>query len=137
MRTLGEMPGKNVELVRAGFEALSESGVEGLLPLIDPEFALTTPPNLASEPDTYRGQEGVRRYFDSFYDAMDEIRFEPHEFIAAGERVVVPFTVRARGRTSGIEVEQHAVQVWELRNELAIGVEVYATLDEALEATQG
>jgi ketosteroid isomerase-like protein len=124
----------NTELVRGGFEALSESGVEGLLPLIHPEFAVTTPPNLASEPDTYRGEEGLRRYFDSFYDAMDEIRFEPHEFIAVGERVVVPFTVRARGRTSGIEVEQHAVQVWELRNELAIEVQVYATLDEALEA---
>jgi ketosteroid isomerase-like protein len=131
------MSSENVDLVRRGFEALSESGVEGLLPFIHPEFAVTTPPNLASEPDTYRGQEGVRRYFDSFYDAMDDIRFEPDEFLEVGERVVVPFTLRARGRTSGIEVEQHAVQVWEFRDDLAIRVQVYATLAEALDATQG
>jgi len=131
------MSSQNVEVVRRGFEALSERGVEGLLPFIHSEFAVTTPPSLASEPDTYRGHQGLRRYFDSFYDAMDEIRFEPDEFIAVGERVVVPFTLRARGRTTGIEVEQRAVQIWELRDGLATSVEVYPTLDEAMAAARG
>ena len=86
------MSSQNVELVRRGFEALSEGGVEALLPFIHPEFEVTTPANLASEPDTYRGHEGIRRYFDSFYDAMDEVRFEPGEFQEAGGRVIVPTT---------------------------------------------
>ena len=40
---------------------------------------MTTPANLAAEPDTYRGHEGIRRYFDSFYDVMDEVRFRLNE----------------------------------------------------------
>jgi ketosteroid isomerase-like protein len=131
------MSSRNVEIIREGFEALSEGGVDALMPLIHPEFEMTTPANLAAEPDTYRGPEGVRRYFDSFYDAMDEVRFEPREFREAGERVIAQSTVTARGRATGIEVKQRVVLVWTLRDEQVIRVEVYATLDEALEATQG
>ena len=52
------MSSRNVEIIRGGFEALSEGGVEALVPLIHPEFEMTTPANLAAEPDTYRGPEG-------------------------------------------------------------------------------
>lgn len=124
----------NVELVRAGLEAFSEGGVEALLAFIHPEFEMTTPANLAAEPDTYRGHEGIRRYFGSFYDAMDEIRFEPGELISVAEGVIVPMTLRARGRTTAIETEQKLVTTWWLRDGKAIRVEVHATLEEALAA---
>jgi uncharacterized protein len=126
----------NVRLVQGGFEALSEGGVEALLPFIHPEFEVTTPANLAAEPDTYRGHEGVRRYFDSFYDAMDEVRFEPREFRDAGERVIVPVTLTARGRTTGIEARQEFVMTWTLRDGKALRVEAFATLEEALQAAE-
>ena len=127
------MSEQNVELVRLGFEALREGGVEALLPFIDPEFEVTTPPGLAAEPDTYRGPEGIRRYFDSFYEAMDRVEFRPERFLAVGEFVVVPMTLRARGRTTGIETEQRLVQIWELEDGKAIRIQVFATLEEAME----
>ncbi|HEY7150573.1 MAG TPA: nuclear transport factor 2 family protein [Solirubrobacterales bacterium] len=130
------MPDSNVDLIRQGFEALNERGVEALLPFIHPEFEVTTPPGLAAEPDTYRGPEGIRRYFDEFYEAMDRVTFDARDFIAVGELVVVPMILRARGRTTGIVAEQEVVQVWKLRGEQAIRVEVFATLDEAM-ATVG
>ena len=128
------MADDNVELVRQGFEAVNEGGVEALLPFIHPEFVVTTPAGLAAEPDTYRGPEGIRRYFESFYEAMDRVEFEPKRFVAVGELVVVAITLRARGRTTGIETEQHVAQIWELRDGQAIRVRVFATLDEAMES---
>jgi ketosteroid isomerase-like protein len=124
----------NVDLVRRGFESLREGDFETLLPLIHPEFEATTPAALAAEPDTYRGQDGVRRYFESFYDAMDRVRFEADEFIEVGELVVVPMTLLARGRTTGIETAQRIVLVWEVKDGLAYRANVYATLEEAMEA---
>ena len=126
----------NADLVRERFAPMREGDVEALLTLIHPDFEVTTPPGLAAEPDTYRGPKGIRRYFDSFYEIMDRVSFEPHDFTGVGERVVVPVTLRARGRTTGIETTQKLVQVWELRDEKAYRIEVYATLEEAMEAAR-
>jgi ketosteroid isomerase-like protein len=127
----------NVEIVKRGFEAFNRDGVEGLLPFVHPDFEATTPPELASEPDTYRGHEGVRRYFDSFYEVMEGIWWEAHHFHQVGERVVVEFTLHARGKSTGLEFGQEAVQVWELRDGKGIGLELYPTLDEAMAAAGG
>jgi ketosteroid isomerase-like protein len=126
----------NADLVRERFGPMRDGDVEALLPLIHPEFEVTTPPGLAAEPDTYRGPEGIRRYFESFYEVMDRVGFEPDDFIAVGERVVVPVTLTARGRTTGIETSQKVVQVWELKDEMAYRIEVFATLEEAMEAAR-
>jgi ketosteroid isomerase-like protein len=125
---------ENVDAVKAGFDALQRGDVEELLPRIHREFEFTTPPALSVEPDTYRGEEGLRRYFDSFYEVMDEVQFIPDEFIDAGERVVVPVSLRARGKETGLEVEQRIFQVWSVRDGKAARVEVFATLEEAMEA---
>jgi ketosteroid isomerase-like protein len=127
---------ENVKVVRRGFDALRDGGVDALVELVDPEFEVTTPPELASEPDTYRGPEGIRRYFDSFYEAMDEIVFDPHSFEEVGERVVVEFTLRARGRTTGLEFSQHGYQVWTVRDGKALRLEVFVERDDALEAAR-
>jgi ketosteroid isomerase-like protein len=127
---------ENLEIVQRGIEAFNDQGVEGIIPFIDPEFEATTPPDLASEPDTYRGPDGVRRWFDSFIEVMDEIRWDAREFHEAADKVVVEFTLRARGKTTGLSFGQDAVMVWTLRNGKAVRVELYPRLDEALVAAQ-
>jgi uncharacterized protein len=124
----------DVEVVKRGYEALARGGFEEWLPLFDPDFEMTTPAALASEPGTYRGPDGVRRWFDEFHEAMDEVRLEPLEFREVGEWVVVPFTIIARGRSTGIEVRQRAVQAWQLRDGKAVRLELFAELQEALAA---
>ena len=123
-------------IVERGFEAFNDRGVEGILPFIHPEFEATTPPNLASEPDTYRGHDGVRRWFDSFYEVMDEIRWDAHRLSAGRGPVVVEFTLRARGKTTGLDFGQDAVMVWSMRDGKAIRVELFETLDDALRAAR-
>ena len=131
------MSSENLEIVQRGFEAFNERGVEGIVPMIHPEFEATTPPNLASEPDTYRGPDGIRRWFDSFDEVMDQIRWDAHGFQQVGEQVVVEFTLRARGKTTGLDFGQEAVMVWSLRDGKATRVELFETLDEAMAAAEG
>jgi ketosteroid isomerase-like protein len=123
---------QNLEIVKRGFDAFNDKGVDGIIPFIHPDFEATTPPDLASEPDTYRGHDGIRRWFDSFDEVMDEIRWDGHEFRQVGDRVVVEFTLRATGKTTGLAFGQDAVMVWELRDGRAVGVELFQTLEEAL-----
>jgi len=127
----------NLEIVKAGFEAFNTEGVDGVLPIFHPEFEATTPPELASEPDTYRGHDGARRWFDSFAEVMDEIRWEPRSFSEAGDRVIVEFTLRARGKTTGLDFGQDGVMVWTLQDGKAIALDLYPTLEQARAAVGG
>jgi ketosteroid isomerase-like protein len=128
---------ENLEIIRRGFEAFNAGGVDGILPYIHPEFEATTPPNLASEPDTYRGHDGIRRWFDSFYEVMEDIRWDAHGFERQfGEKVIVQFTLRARGKTTGLDFGQEAVMVWTLRDGRATRVELFETVDEAVAAAK-
>lgn len=131
------MAAGDAEVVRGGFEALRDGGVEALLEFIHPDFETTTPAGLAAEPDTYRGHEGIRRWFNSFHEAMDDVRFDADEFVEESRRVVVPFVLRARGRTTGIEAAQRAVMVWEVEDGLARRVEVFRSLEEARASARG
>ncbi len=129
------MTSENVELVRRFFEDLNEGNVEALLAGLTPEFEMAVPVGMGVEPQTYRGHEGFRRWFDSFSEIM-AIRVERHDLIAVGDRVVAPHTMHARGRETGIETEQYTVHVWHFRDGKAEMLEVFATLEEALEAAR-
>jgi ketosteroid isomerase-like protein len=128
------MSEENVEILRRAYAVLAEQGVEAVLAFTDPEFEGTTPASLASEPDTYRGHEGVRRFFGSFGDAMEGVYLEGVEFTSVGDKVLVETKLHARGRTTGIETEQRAFLVWTLRDGLVTGVETFAEREQALEA---
>ncbi len=130
--TLPAMSAADVEMVRSGFETLAQDGVEGLLRLVHPEFEMTTPVGLAAEPDTYRGREGMRRYWDSFGDGMEGVEFVARDFEDLGEgRVLNTSVLRGRGLSTGIEVSQEVVLVWEIRDEMAYRVGVFASVEEA------
>jgi ketosteroid isomerase-like protein len=126
------MSQENVEIVRAAMESFNLEGVDAIAEHIDPDFETTTPSSLAVEPDTYRGPEGVRRWFDAWEGTMDEIRFDVDELVDAGDRVVAVTRLVARSHTTGLEFEQGVTMVWTLRDGRAVRLDPYATRAEAL-----
>ena len=130
------MSAADVEFLRTNLAQLAERGYEAFLPLVHPEFEMETLPGLAAEPQTYRGREGMRRWWESFYEVMDEVRVEPTEFHDAGEgRVVLEAILSARGQASGLEVTQDAFMLCHLRDQQLMEIEFFASGDDALAAT--
>ena len=128
------MSQQNVENLRQAYEAFNSGDIGQILAFAHPDFEAVVPPELSAEPDTYRGHDGIRRYFQSFQDAMDEIRFQPERFWDVGQSVVAVVRVTAKGRRTAIPVEQRIAQVWTIRNGKGIRVRTYASPSEALEA---
>jgi ketosteroid isomerase-like protein len=128
------MSQENVELVRTAMESFNLEGVDAIAEQIDPDFETTTPASLSVEPDTYRGPEGVRRWFDAWEGTMDEVRFDVDELVDAGDRVVAVSRMVARSHTTGLELEQAVALVWTLRDGRAVRLDPFATRDEALRA---
>ena len=129
------MSAADVELLRTNFAAQVDQGYEAFMPMIHPEFEMETLPGQAAEPQVYRGRDGVRRWWESFYEVMDDIVLEPIEYHDVGEGLVVTeFRMRARGQSSGVEVTQEACMLCHVRDNMLSRIEFFFTLDEALAA---
>jgi ketosteroid isomerase-like protein len=125
---------ENVELVRAVIEAFNGEDMVRTLALIGSDFEGEVSPAFSAEPDTYRGHDGVLRYFESFHDAMSEIHFHAERLWDAGESVVVDLRLTAKGRSTEIPVEQRVAQLWSVRGGKARAARTYESLSEALAA---
>ena len=128
------MSTENIHVLREGLEAFNSRDIERILGFLHPDFEADVPPALSAEPDTYRGHDGARRYFESFWETMDDIRFRPERFWDAGESVVVAMRLTAKGRHTAIAVEQRFAQVWTFRDGKATRARTYASEAEALNA---
>jgi ketosteroid isomerase-like protein len=123
-----------VELVRQVIDAFNSGDIERVVGLIHRDFEASVPPQFSAEPDIYRGHQGIRRYFDSFNDAMSEIHFEQGAFTEVGDAVVVAVRLTAKGRSTGIVVEQQLAQVFTARDGKLLQIRSYGSLPEALQS---
>jgi len=123
--------GEPAELIDEALRAYGTDGVEGMLPYVHPEFTMTTTAEIAAEPDTYEGHDGLRRYFGSFLEVMDDVRIEPTEAEPRGERVLMEFDLVATGKATGIEVRQQGHAIWELDDGRLRRVTFFRTAGEA------
>jgi ketosteroid isomerase-like protein len=124
------MATENERLTKQGFDALATGGVEAMLEFVHPEFEMETLPGIAAEPQVYSGHDGLRRWFDSFYEVMDEITVEPVSYRELEDgRVLLHMQLTARGQASGIEVKQEARAIASLRDSLLVELE-YLTPDD-------
>jgi ketosteroid isomerase-like protein len=125
------MSRENVEIIRAIYDDWLRG--EMATDKFDPEIAMVESKTIPGAPSAY-GIDAVLRYMESFRKYWSEIRFEPLEYIDAGDRVVVLARLVGRGKSSGAEVERTWAYVWTLRDEKALRMDAYADRAEALEA---
>ena len=128
------MSQENVDIVRRVTEAFNGGDIERILEVLHPDFETSVPPEFSAEPDTYSGHEGIRRYFESFNEAMADVHFHQEGFRDVGPYVVVSLRLTARGRTTGIAVEQRLAQVWTVREGKPVQVRNFASMAQALRA---
>ena len=80
------------------------------------------------------GRDAVKRFRREWLAAWETIRFE-YELVDAGDRVVMLFDMRMRGRSTGIDVPFGKVAwVFTYRGGLLIHQKFYMAQSEALEA---
>jgi ketosteroid isomerase-like protein len=93
-----------VELVRAWTEAFNRRDVDALADLASPSFELV--PYLSSmiETTTYRGHDGLRKYFEDADSAWESIEARLDEVRDFGERFLATGELHGKGRSSGMEV---------------------------------
>jgi ketosteroid isomerase-like protein len=96
------------------------SAADGLL---DPLWERYAHPDLELEPPpiypdmgVYRGLDEIRGFFRMLTEVWEEWGFEPGEMEVAGDHVLVPVRLHARGRGSGLELPGEGFHVWTFRD---------------------
>jgi ketosteroid isomerase-like protein len=130
------MSEENVEILRAGYQAFQRGDLETALAFMDPEIRITDHDRVLDTPSEYQGPQGVLQMTMEAAETFDEHRYEPEEFTAAGNRVLVSVRRRGRGKGSGIEIDEAQWHVWDFEDGKAIQFQVFVSREPALEATR-
>ena len=121
----------NVELVRRAYEALNAGDMDGLIEICDPGFELDMEERVFN-PATYRGHDGIRRFYAEVREVWEDYRWEPEELIDRGDQVVALLHARGRGRGSGLEIDRRVAMVWTVAGEKTLALRFYVDREAAL-----
>ena len=133
------MSEENVEIARRGYAAFNDAYRTGdFLPVIEEYFdadVVLKPAGILPEGATeVRGHDGLLDFTKRQAEAFENLSMTPERFIEAQDRVVVPLQLGGRARFTGLPVEFSLVHVASYREGKVVRIDVYASLDEALQA---
>lgn len=98
--------GDNGELVRRAFERWNAGDHEVRLDEVHPEAEVMTVIGGAFSGQPFRGHAGVREWLSGLDENFDRWEIEVVEIREQGDVVVLLGNIRARGRASGVELDQ-------------------------------
>ena len=140
--TLDRVSRANIELVRRFYEELASEGStpeferrltdEALGHFLDPAIEWVPVAHSLLAVDSYRGFDGVRRFWGEFLSTWESYKVEPLSFSDAGDQVAV--VVRIVGRTHELEVDETRSSLLTLRDGRVVRVQSFADPDRAREA---
>jgi ketosteroid isomerase-like protein len=126
------MSQENIKIVRAAIDAYNRGDWDTFVKDAASDFEFDLSRAVGPNHGVY-GRDQTQSLSSQFVEDWESVWIEPHEFIEAGEHVVVPWTMHAVGR-DGIELETRVTMNWTIRNGAIERVCMYQERQEALEA---
>ena len=126
------MSQENVQAIKRVFE-LWERDREIDRDAFDPEFQISTPITRL-ENRTRRGYEGYKAWRAATEEVSTDDWFEAEKFAHLGGRVLVTGWFHLKGKSSGVETRERAVQLWTFNEGKPSSMTLARTVEEALEA---
>ena len=122
---------QNLDVIRSVYAAFGRGDLEAILSSIDPEVSWKTPggPDLPTA-GLRQGIPAVREFFGLLLNTFDIADFQPQDFLAADDKVVVLGTSREGPKGSGRLVNLRWVHVFTFRNGRIVAFEEPADVSE-------
>jgi ketosteroid isomerase-like protein len=127
------MSQENVSAVKALFVAFADRDLDAAAEVLDPNVEIR--PAIVGGPEgvVYRGLRGNSEFWADIDAAWAEFHIEPEEFRDLGERVLVLGRAFARGRESGVALDEPAAWIAELHETKIVGFRSFSSQREALD----
>ena len=125
------MSRENVDVLNRGYAAVNRGDIDELLLSVHPEVEFTSL-IAEAEGETFRGHDGVRRWWEQVVIPLGGLHGEIEEVRDLGDTVLA--RVAGTYRPSGVEVHQTVWNVVRFSDGKATGWEFFRTEEEALQA---
>jgi ketosteroid isomerase-like protein len=123
------------QLTRDVYAAFNRGDVSGVLRHVDAGFQWRMSDQFARATRVFDGHEGILEAWQIFRESLEDVRCEPLALHDDGAGVVAQVHISGRLRNTEERHEVDLVQVWTIRNGLAVRLDGYSTLQEACDAT--
>jgi len=108
---------QNIDVVKRGYAAFGQGDISGVLSLCADNVEWASPgPSEMPTAGTRRGRDQVAQFFEAVDQVYEVQRFEPKEFIAQGDQVVVLGSDTAKIKATGKVVTEEWAHVFTIRN---------------------
>jgi ketosteroid isomerase-like protein len=128
---------ENIDLVRRAYESFQAGNIAGVLSAFSEnvEWSIPHAEGLAFS-GARRGRDQVRQFFESMTAAQQPRQFEPREFIASGDRVVVLGHYAWHVVSTGRDWESDWAHVYTIRDGQIVRFQEYTDTAVAVAAHQ-
>src|SRR4051794_31918623 len=126
------MSQENAEIVRSAYDHLNRGDVEGLIDLCDDDFLMDMSERVFN-PDTYRGHDDIRRFYEGVRSVWESYRWNVEETRVVGDVVVAMLHCEAQGH-EGPKVDWRVAWLWNFRDGRPVSLRFYRDRAHALEA---
>jgi ketosteroid isomerase-like protein len=125
---------ENVDMARRGVDAFNRRDLAVFAEMITADYEWVGAFLGAVEGGSYRGLEGLQRYFTEAAETWEEFSVSGEDFRDLGDKVLVVGRMRGRGRSSQVEVDTAYTMITEFREGRIARSRSYLDHDEALRA---
>lgn len=131
-----EQSERRVQQVRDGLDAFRRGDGDAVLAFFSEDVEIYSPPE-AGNAGTFHGHDGYEQWLAQWLEAWEGFEVEAQRIEPVGERHVVAETFQtARGRGSGVPVEQRMSYVFDLRGGKVVAFQLYPDWDVAVEVAR-
>jgi ketosteroid isomerase-like protein len=127
------MSQKNVEILRAFYEALNRGDWEAASRQLSPEIEWETDPR-HPEAGIYRGHEGFRRFLEDIEAPFEQTITEIEECFTRDDKVAAFVKIRRRPEGGSADVEIRIGELWTVRDGKLVRGQGFGEREKALEA---
>jgi ketosteroid isomerase-like protein len=120
-----------IDTLRNGYDAWSRRDFDALATLLDSNDVEFVPVRQSPDMPTFRGRDEAERFWESLLATWETFTFRPLAFEPACDQLLVEVMARAKGRASGIELEEHWAHLYTLRNGEFVRLQAFTSTEEA------